>query len=140
MSRSNEENSRSRGFENRIKTELEAQGVSFHFEPFSIPYRKECRYVPDIVLPNGIIVEIKGWFKSADRKKHRLIKAQHPELDIRFVFGNPDNLIGKQSSTTYAKWCETNGFKYAHRHIPQSWLNEPVKPIPKQFKPRGKQQ
>ena len=37
-------------------------------------------------LDNGIIIETKGAFNSADRKKHKLIKEQHPELDIRFMF------------------------------------------------------
>lgn len=130
-------NHHSRGFEHRLKRELEAQGASFLFEPFYVPYLKESRYLPDIVLSNGIIVEAKGWFKSADRRKHRLIKQQYPALDIRFVFSNPHSRISKQSQTTYAQWCEHHGFQYADKHIPAAWLNEPAKALPQDFKKRG---
>ena len=80
-------------------------------------------YHPDFLLPNGIFVETKGRFVIADRKKHLLIKEQHPELDIRFVFTNSRNKINKSSKTTYADWCEKNGFKYADKHIPDEWFN-----------------
>lgn len=134
---SSRDNSRSRGFEERIKAELEVQGVSFSFEPFFVPYQKECHYLPDIVLPNGIIVEVKGWFKSADRTKHKLIREQHPELDIRFVFRNANNRIGKKSNTTYGKWCRMFGFQYAVNHIPLGWFDEPPKFIPEKFQKRN---
>ena len=82
------------------------------------------KYHPDFVLPNGIIVETKGLFDSDDRKKHKLIKAQHPALDIRFVFSNSKTRISKTSSTTYAKWCDDHGFKFADKSIPKSWIAE----------------
>jgi len=53
----------------------------------------------------------------------RLVKEQHPEKDIRFVFSNSRSRISKKSSTTYAMWCEKYGFKYADKHIPLEWLN-----------------
>ncbi|MBZ5882545.1 endonuclease I, partial [Escherichia coli] len=59
-----------------------------------------------------------------DRQKHLLINAQHPELDIRFVFSNPKARISKTSQTTYADWCERHGFKYAAKVIPQEWIDE----------------
>ncbi len=64
------------------------------------------------------MVETKGRFLTADRQKHILIKDQHPALDIRFVFSNPNTRISKQSKTTYAMWCETHGFLYAPKTIP----------------------
>ena len=79
------------------------------------------------MLPNGIIVETKGIFDSDDRKKHTLIQTQHPELDIRFVFTNSKAKLYKGSPTTYGAWCEKNGFKYADKLIPASWLAEPRK-------------
>jgi hypothetical protein len=51
-----------------------------------------------------------------------LIKQQHPELDIRFVFSNSRSRISKQSKTTYADWCEKNGFMFADKSIPKEWL------------------
>jgi hypothetical protein len=92
-----------------------------------IPYTqsKDRKYHPDFQLENGIIIEAKGWFKSSDRQKHLCIKYQHPHLDIRFVFSNPNNKIGKKSNTTYAMWCEKNNFKYAKGVVPQAWIEEP---------------
>lgn len=78
------------------------------------------------MLPNGIIIETKGLFQTDDRKKHRLIKAQYPDLDIRFIFSNANAKIAKKSKTTYAKWAEDCGFKWAHRDLPQAWLTEPA--------------
>jgi hypothetical protein len=75
-------------------------------------------------LPNGIVVETKGYFETADRQKHILVKAQHPELDLRFVFSNPDKPISKGSKTSYAMWCEKNGFLYAKGVIPKEWLSQ----------------
>ena len=33
-------------------------------------------------LPNGVLVEVKGRWTPENRKKHLLVRAQHPELDI----------------------------------------------------------
>lgn len=91
--------------------------------PFTHP-PQAAKYTPDFPLPNGIIIESKGRFLTKDRKKHKLIKEQHPKLDIRFVFSNSRSRISKQSKTTYAAWCETNGFLYADKYIPDAWLVE----------------
>ena len=74
-------------------------------------------------------METKGNFNSADRKKHKLIKAQHPEYDIRFIFSNSKTRIGKKSQTTYGKWCDLFGFKYhciqsTKKNFPDNWLKE----------------
>ena len=78
---------------------------------------------------NSFIVEAKGAFNSQDRKKHKLIKVQHPELDIRFIFSNSKTKIGKKSLTTYGKWCDLNNFKYhcvqsTKIPFPKEWLEE----------------
>ena len=117
------------GLEDKVCGALEDAGVPYSYEEFKITYEVPARlakYMPDIrLLRNGIIVETKGQFVTADRQKHKLIKEQHPELDIRFVFSNSRTRISKQSKTTYAMWCETHGFLYADRSIPQSWIDEP---------------
>jgi len=81
-------------------------------------------YTPDFVLPNGIIIESKGLFTSEDRRKHLLIKKQHPSLDIRFVFSNSRSKLRKGSKSTYASWCDTKGFLYYDRIVPLPWLKE----------------
>jgi len=98
--------------------------VPFKYEQFKIKYEvHEIRtYTPDFELPNGIIIESKGRFVAADRKKHLLVQKQYPSLDIRFVFSNSRAKISKGSKTTYAMWCEKNGFQYADKLIPKEWL------------------
>jgi len=115
------------GLEARIAEELLEKGVSFEYEAHVIEYikpQKSAKYTPDFVLGNGIIVETKGRFLTADRQKHLLLQQQHPDLDIRFVFSRSKERISKQSKTTYAMWCEKNGFIYADGSIPEEWLNE----------------
>ena len=81
------------------------------------------------MLPNGIIIETKGVWDAEDRKKHLLIKEQHPELDIRFVFTRSKAPIYKGSKTTYASFCEKNNIKYADKLIPREWIDEPVRKV-----------
>lgn len=66
----------------------------------------------------------------ADRQKHLLVQEQYPELDIRFIFSNPNAKIRKGSKTSYADWCNKHGFLFAQKSIPKEWLKEPKKPIP----------
>lgn len=116
------------GLEERVGAELKAQGIVVNYETFSIPYTpplKTRKYTPDFWLPNGIIIETKGRFLTEDRQKHKHIKLEYPDLDIRFVFSNSRARISKVSKTTYANWCEKYGFQYADRSIPVAWLQEP---------------
>lgn len=116
------------GLEERIAEHLTSKGVGFSFERDKINFTqpaKDRTYTPDFrILSNGILIESKGQFLTADRQKHILIKEQYPELDIRFVFSNSKARISKKSATTYAMWCEKNGFQYADKMIPDSWLKE----------------
>jgi hypothetical protein len=115
------------GLEEQIARQLTAAGVDAAYEQSRIEYinpEKKAKYTPDFVLPNGVIVETKGRFITEDRQKHLLIKAQHPQLDIRFVFSNSRQRISKTSPTTYAMWCEKNGFRYADKFVPPAWFIE----------------
>lgn len=121
------------GLESNIAKQLEAKGIPVAFEQFVLKYTKpetQHRYTCDFVLPNGIMIESKGLFDTEDRKKHILIKEQHPELDIRFVFSRSATKLYKGAASTYAMWCEKNGFKYADKLIPVEWLKEPKRNIP----------
>lgn len=113
------------GLEETIDTELKKHNIDGEYEKHKVVYTKPIthhEYTPDFKLPNGIFVETKGRFVLEDRKKHILIKEQHPDLDIRFVFQNSKNKIRKGSKTTYADWCLKHGFKYADKTIPEDWL------------------
>lgn len=115
------------GLEDKIATQIKNIENKEVYEKSYLVYTvpaKEHQYTPDFQLANGILIEAKGLFDVADRHKHLLIKKQYPNLDIRFVFQNPKNKIYKGSKTTYADWCEKNGFKYATKLIPSSWFSE----------------
>mgnify|MGYP001560653513 CR=1 FL=1 len=121
------------GLEDRISEQLKSLSVLFKYEEFKIKYEvNETRtYTPDFELPNGIIIESKGRFVPADRKKHLLVKKQHPELDIRFVFSNSRAKITKGSKTSYGDWCEKHGFMYADKLIPEEWVSGKKKQLRK---------
>ena len=112
------------GLEDKISQQLQKLKVPVKYEEMKIKYEvHEVRtYTPDFELPNGIIIESKGRFTVADRKKHLLIKKQYPDLDIRFVFTNSKSKINKGSKTTYGMWCDKHGFIYADKLIPEEWL------------------
>jgi hypothetical protein len=113
------------GLEYEVAKQLEDEGIAYEYEQTKVKYqRKPSSYLIDFELPNGIIIETKGRFKSEDRAKHLLIKQQHPELDIRFVFSNSRNKLNKKSKTTYADWCDKHGFRWADKKIPKDWINE----------------
>lgn len=115
------------GLEGRVAQQLETLGIKVEYEAYKIPYvipESSHKYSPDFVLPNGIIVETKGRFVLADRKKHLLLQSQRPELDIRFVFSNSSAKINKGSHTSYADWCNKYGFIFADKLIPESWVSE----------------
>ena len=115
------------GLELQISEDLANLGIDGEYEKHVINYTKPAtshKYHPDFRLPNGIFVESKGRFVTADRAKHVLIKAQYPNLDIRFVFQNSNAKISKSSKTTYAMWADKHGFKWADKTIPQEWIDE----------------
>lgn len=127
------------GLEEKTAKHLEDLGVQFTFESLKIPYQipvSDHTYTPDFIITTKtgktIIVETKGIWDCKDRMKHLLIREQHPELDIRFVFTRSKSRISKASQTTYADICEGNWrgkfkgvkWKYADKRIPEDWLNE----------------
>ena len=119
------------GLELSIAMKLHTIKAKFEYETIKIQWQDLCyrTYKPDFILDNGIIIEAKGHFTAAHRRKHVEVKKQHPNLDIRFVFSNSKTKIGKKSKTTYAKWCELKGFKYhcvytTGKLLPDNWVNE----------------
>lgn len=122
------------GLEEKLAAQLQALGVPVLFETFKLDYvipENWHKYTPDLRLPNQIIIEGKGIFDAQDRAKHLFIKAQYPELDIRFVFSRSAAPITKGSKTTLADWCRKFGYKFSDKLIPEAWLHEsgPTKTI-----------
>jgi hypothetical protein len=117
------------GLEKRTADFLKKRKVKFQYEEVKLKWQdlRMRTYTPDFVLSNGIIIETKGRFISSDRTKHLFVKAQHPELDIRFVFSNPRAKLYKGAKSSYGDWCNKHGFQYARETIPVEWLKEKKK-------------
>lgn len=116
------------GLERDIGCQLNSKKVRWEYEPVRIPYTPKPRtYTPDFLVKGQAVkfyVETKGRFLASDRTKHLLIKEQHPQLDIRFVFTNPNQKLYKGAKTTYGEWCEKHGFSFSKGSIPDDWLRE----------------
>jgi len=117
------------GLEVRNAKHLDDLGADYEYEPYRIPFvqpEQPRTYTPDYCLPNGIVIDTKGRWPTADRQKFKMLVEQHPDLDIRMVFSNPNAKIGKTSKTTYAMYATNLGMPFAKEFIPQSWVEEPV--------------
>ena len=111
------------GLEKKVADLLSELGVSYEYESKKISYVIQHHYTPDFVLPNHVILECKGYWDAADRRKIKQVKKDNPDLDLRMVFQSPFNTISKKSKTTYAKWCEKLDIPWTSFHnIPLDWL------------------
>lgn len=129
-------------FEGRVGAHLQERGVSFTYETYSYEYEEPLRknqarcsdcdgtnlvrvgwYTPDFFLNTGYIIEAKGRFTAADRRKMIAVKLAHPDLKIVMLFMR-DNKIHKNSSTYYSDWCMQHGYEYAIGTPLEAWLNE----------------
>jgi hypothetical protein len=137
--------SRTRGkyrskFERTIALYLKDKGIKFKYEETKFDYVVQGRnwivcptcgpirgqivrkYTPDFELPNEVFIETKGRFLAKDRNKMIAVKKQHPDLDVRLLFLS-DNVIKElKVPIRYSEWAEKNGFHWAVKDIPASWL------------------
>lgn len=130
------------GLEDKIEDQLKRLKVSYRYEDkvdnvgYMVPASFHV-YHPDFVITTDsgkqIIIEAKGIWDKEDRDKHMLLRQQHPELDIRFVFSYSKTKIRKGSKVTYRDVCDgklrTKPFKgttwqYADKLIPLEWTKE----------------
>jgi len=111
-------------FELKLAKTLAENKVKFEYESKKFLYVPKIRtYTPDFYLPDtDIFIEAKGHLDKADRVKMVLVKEQHKDLDIRFVFMNARNRIYRGSKTTYADWCIRYDFRWAEKTIPEEWF------------------
>lgn len=109
--------------EERLAQWFELNEIPFEYESLSLKYQYTASYKPDFILPNGVILEAKGYLKPGDRRKMLSVRDSNPDKDIRFVFQAPNNRLNKDSKTTYAAWAEKHGFQWCpSNNIPMEWL------------------
>ena len=109
--------------EERVAFDLNKRGIEFQYEHERIPYVVERRYLPDFQLPNGIYIEAKGWFRDEDCRKMRLLKAQYPDKEFRFLFQNLNTKVQSKRFTNQ-QWAEKYNFAYCEGRVPDAWLKE----------------
>ena len=88
------------GLEERVADLLSGLGVTYEYESEKISYVIQHHYTPDFILPNHTVLECKGYWDAADRRKIKKVKEDNPDLDLRMVFQSPYNTISKKSKTT----------------------------------------
>ena len=114
------------GFEAAFARDLYDRRIKASYEPDKIRFVPNPRtYTPDFyVEQEGFYVETKGLFSPEDRAKHLLVRKQHPDIDIRFIFMDSKKRLSKKSKTTYAQWCDKHGFQYDVMRLPKGWIND----------------
>ena len=115
--------------EERFEVILQDMGVQYEYEVTKIPYvipESHHTYTVDWTTLNGKLLETKGYLSDhTERRKYVLLKEQHPELDLRFVFDNPNKLCGG-TKMSHAKWADKYGFAWCSiKDVEQihSWLS-----------------
>lgn len=104
---------------------IEGKPIKALYEADTFEYEvSEIRkYTPDWTVhkKNGRLVylEYKGVLDGKTRKKMKLMKKQHPKLDIRLIFEKASNKIYKGSKTTYGQWADQHGFKWEDNVMPR---------------------
>ena len=121
-----------------VRSKLETKVVSilndfdciWDYEITKIPYivpQSDHKYTVDFTLNNGVFIEAKGYLSDhQERYKYILIKQQHPTLDLRFIFDNPNKLVGG-TKQTHGAWATKYGFKWCGiKDVEQihSWVKE----------------
>lgn len=113
-------------FEDILKENKIEYGYEVTKIPYIVPESKHV-YNVDFTTTNGIQWEVKGWLSDhTERQKYILVKQQHPEIDLRFVFDNINKLCGG-TKYTHKTWCEKQGFKYCSvrdTDTIQQWIKE----------------
>jgi hypothetical protein len=114
-------------FEQAVLSDLDSRGVPYMYEPDKLAYYVERHYIPDLKL-GAMIVELKGYFRQDSQRKMKAVKAQYPDMDVRFVFQKASATIQgakkRKDGTkmTCSEWADRNGFVWAEGTIPEEWL------------------
>jgi len=95
---------------------LDDNKITYEYESVKLAYtvpESQHVYTVDWSFPDKyILIETKGYLSDyQERRKYVLLKEQHPDLDLRFVFDNPKKLCGG-TKMTHGAWAEKYDFKY----------------------------
>lgn len=108
-------------FEERLGSFLDERDIAYEYETLTLGYTLEGKYKPDFILPNGVVIEAKGFFRRSAQRTLRAIKKQHPNLDIRLVFYDWNKKV-QGSNLTCKEWALKYNFKFSNKEIPNEWI------------------
>jgi hypothetical protein len=105
------------GLEVKVEEALCKAGLKHEYETLKFSYiqpEQKRSYLADFELKDypQIVIEAKGRFTSADRKKMLLLQAQYPDTHFVMVFGRSLNTLSKSSNTTYGDWCDKHNIPW----------------------------
>jgi len=127
------------GVEKKLIEYLNVNGIDYEYEAVKFKYTIPASvhsYTLDFIIhkPNKhkpLRIETKGVFRGrwpvADRKKHLYLRDSDPNIDIRFIFQNPNAKIAPNAKTTVSQWASINGFKWIGINDEggfEEWMNE----------------
>ena len=76
------------GLEEKVSDLLCELGVDYESEGTSFSYTIAHKYTPDFVLPNGVCLETKGFWRPEDRRKVRQVIAEN-EICLLYTSPSP---------------------------------------------------
>ena len=130
-------------YEDKIAKWMEDNDINFSYEAYSYQYegpvrrnRSRCSecgstalvydgwYTPDFFVGDSIIIEAKGRFTAADRRKIKAVRADIPELADKLVMMfMTDNKLNRNAKKRYSDWCEDEGIDYVvGTELKKEWL------------------
>ena len=124
--RSNRKGKYKSGLEATTAELMAKANLRAEYEPDTFPYVKQSHYTPDFKIRDNVFIETKGEFSPSNRANMLAFREQHPEIEIRFIFGNSNNRLYRGSKTTYKEWADRHGFKWAdiREGLPTDWWKE----------------
>jgi hypothetical protein len=127
MKKGKRKGSYGRKFEDSVCAALEELTGAFKRSgAVKIPYTDQpALYLPDIIIErvSNIYIEVKSWLDYEDQRKMKNVKRCNPDLDIRFIFRDPNKKLST-SNMTHAEWSEKYHFKWGTVDSLEEWLKE----------------
>lgn len=100
-------------FEVAVAEQLDKLGLLFEYETEKYAYTvpaKPRKYLIDFKV-GDVILEVKGYLDYDDQLKMLLVKEQHPNIRIMFLFQKPYQKLPRRK-ITHAEWAEKHGFEW----------------------------
>ena len=79
-------------------------GVSWEYEPETFQIGDTETYTPDFKLGDGTLIEIKGWWTEAGKRKINLFQAHYPDARLQIIERKEYIALTKQFRSKIKNW------------------------------------